>query len=100
LKQGQCPKCHSQEVYAGVDVLPKSGPFGSNSIPISIVSIAALDNYVCVQCGYLERYVADPENYRYNDMVRLTRLRSNELRRGSPCLSSLQQAAGYSGEGE
>jgi len=61
LKQGQCPKCHSQEVYAGVDVLPKSGPFGSNSIPISIVSIAALDNYVCVQCGYLERYVADSE---------------------------------------
>ncbi|MBU0698270.1 MAG: hypothetical protein KKE59_02405, partial [Proteobacteria bacterium] len=38
-----------------------SGPFGSNSIPISIVSIAALDNYVCVQCGYLERYVADAE---------------------------------------
>lgn len=61
MKQGQCPKCHSQEVYAGVDVLPKSGPFGSNSIPISIVSIAALDNYVCVQCGYLERYVADSE---------------------------------------
>jgi len=28
------------------------------------------------------------------------RLRSYELRRGSPCLSSLQQAAGYSGEGE
>jgi len=30
----------------------------------------------------------------------LTRLRSKELRRGSPCLSSMQQAAGYSGEGE
>jgi hypothetical protein len=41
-------------------VLPKSGPFGSNSIPISIVSIAALDNYVCTDCGYLERYVAEP----------------------------------------
>nr|MBC8361747.1 hypothetical protein [Candidatus Desulfatibia profunda] len=61
MKQGRCPKCHSQEVYAGVDVLPKSGPFGSNSIPVSIVSIAALDNYVCVQCGYLERYIADAE---------------------------------------
>jgi hypothetical protein len=42
-------------------VLPKSGPFGSNSIPISIVSIAALDNYVCTDCGYLERYIADAE---------------------------------------
>ncbi len=30
----------------------------------------------------------------------LTRLRSGELRGGSPCVSSLQQAAGYSGEGE
>jgi hypothetical protein len=29
-----------------------------------------------------------------------TRLRSDELRRGSPCPSSLHQAAGYSGEGE
>ena len=41
--------------------MPKTGPFGSNSIPISIVSIAALDNYVCTACGYLERYIADPE---------------------------------------
>jgi len=41
--------------------MPKSGPFGSNSIPISIVSIAALDNYVCTDCGYIERYIADPE---------------------------------------
>ena len=61
MKQGTCPKCNSQEIYAGVDVLPKSGPFGSNSIPVSIVSIAALDNYVCTHCGYLERYIADDE---------------------------------------
>jgi len=61
LKQGKCPKCGSEEVYAGIDVLPKSGPFGSNSIPVSIVSIAALDNYVCTDCGYLERYIAESE---------------------------------------
>ena len=35
-----------------------------------------------------------------NCAVALTRLRSIELRRGSPCLSSLLQAAVYSGEGE
>jgi hypothetical protein len=35
-----------------------------------------------------------------NCTVALTRLRSIELQRGSPCLSSLLQAAGYSGEGE
>ncbi len=61
MKEGKCPKCNSDNVYSGVEVYPKSGPFGSNSIPISITSIAALDNYVCVECGYLERYVAETE---------------------------------------
>ena len=59
MKQGKCPKCDSEEVYTGIEVLPKSGPFGSNAIPVSIVSIAALDNYVCTDCGYLERYIAE-----------------------------------------
>ena len=59
MKQGKCTKCGSEEVYSGVDILPKSGPFGSNSIPVSIVSIAALDNYVCADCGYLESYIAE-----------------------------------------
>ena len=39
MKQGKCPRCGSEEVYSGVEVYPKSGPFGSNSIPISIVSM-------------------------------------------------------------
>ena len=59
MKQGKCPKCDSEEVYSGIEVLPKSGPFGSNAIPVSFVSIAALDNYVCTDCGYLERYIAE-----------------------------------------
>ena len=61
MKQGKCPKCGSEAVYSGVEVLPKSGPFGSNSIPVTLVSIAALDNYVCTDCGYLESYIADAE---------------------------------------
>ena len=61
MKEGKCPKCNADNVYCGVEVYPKSGPFGSNSIPISITSIAALDNYVCVECGYLERYIAEDE---------------------------------------
>ena len=60
LKQGKCPKCSSDEVYCGADLKLKSGPFGSNSIPISLTSIAAIDNYVCTQCGYVERYISDP----------------------------------------
>jgi predicted nucleic-acid-binding Zn-ribbon protein len=61
LKENKCPKCGSTDIYAGTDVYPKSGPFTSNSIPISLTSIAALDNYVCVACGYVESYVAETE---------------------------------------
>lgn len=61
LKSGTCPKCESGEVYSGATIPLKKGPFGSNSIPISLTSIAALDNYVCTSCGYIERYISDTE---------------------------------------
>ena len=60
MKNETCPKCGSHEIYSGEDVYPKSGPFASNAIPVSLTSIAALDNYVCTQCGYVESYIADP----------------------------------------
>ena len=59
MKDGKCPKCGSTEVYCGADVYPKTGPFTSNTIPISLTSIAALDNYVCTDCGYVERFIAE-----------------------------------------
>ena len=59
MKNDKCPKCGSREIYSGANVFPKSGPFTSNSIPISLTSIAALDNYVCTDCGYVESYIAD-----------------------------------------
>jgi predicted nucleic-acid-binding Zn-ribbon protein len=59
MKNGQCPKCGSKEVYSGADIPLKSGPFTSNTIPISLTSMAALDNYVCVDCGLVESYIAD-----------------------------------------
>ena len=59
MKQGKCPKCGSTNIYTAGDLPLKSGPFGSNSIPVTLTAIAALDNYVCVDCGLVERYVAD-----------------------------------------
>ena len=59
MKQGKCPKCGSANIYSAVDMPLKSGPFGSNSIPVSLTAMAALDNYVCVDCGLVESYVAD-----------------------------------------
>ena len=59
MKQGKCPKCGSANIYVAEDLPLKSGPFGSNSIPVTLTAIAALDNYVCVDCGLVESYVAD-----------------------------------------
>jgi predicted nucleic-acid-binding Zn-ribbon protein len=64
VKEGKCPKCGSDRVFHGSDIPAKSGPFGSNSIPITMVSIAALDNYVCAHCGYVESYVAESSKLR------------------------------------
>ena len=61
MKDGTCPKCGSDAVFCGDKVPLKSGPFGSNSIPISLISIASLDNYVCTDCGYIESYIADTD---------------------------------------
>ena len=61
MKTGTCPKCHSHEIFSGARVALKKGPFGSNSIPIGLTSIAALDNLVCGECGYVESYVSDTQ---------------------------------------
>jgi hypothetical protein len=64
VKDGKAPKCGSNKVYQGMDIPAKFGPFGSNSIPITMLSIAALDNYVCVECGYVESYIAEQTKLR------------------------------------
>ena len=61
MKNGTCPKCGSESVFCGDKIPLKNGPFGSNSIPVSIFSIAALDNWVCTDCGYLESYIAEKD---------------------------------------
>lgn len=57
MRSGICPNCGNSEVYAGTDVKVKKGRY--NVIPIALLTEAALDNYVCVECGYVESYVAD-----------------------------------------
>ena len=64
MKSGQCPKCGSFEVYSGAYVTNKRGNYGSNTIPVSggiFPQLAPLDNYVCVNCGYVESYISDEE---------------------------------------
>jgi predicted nucleic-acid-binding Zn-ribbon protein len=58
MKNGQCPKCGSHEVFSNTNrrfpalntITIGSGNFGNR--------YAYLDTYVCVCCGYVENYVA------------------------------------------
>lgn len=61
MKSGICPKCSSGEVFSGAEIPLKKGPFASNSIPVSLASVAARDNYVCIRCGYIESYISEAD---------------------------------------
>lgn len=59
MRDGICPKCGSYKVYSGRDI-PVKANIG-NTIPIDFQHNVALDNYVCVACGYVESYISDPD---------------------------------------
>ncbi len=61
LKTGTCPKCGSNDIYCDNHLPWKSwGGYGS-VLYISAwgLGYAVVDNYICVNCGYTERYVSD-----------------------------------------
>ena len=51
MKTGRCPKCRSTNVRKQPKITRDSLMVGWRS--------AALDRYVCVSCGYTERYIGD-----------------------------------------
>jgi predicted nucleic-acid-binding Zn-ribbon protein len=65
MKNGQCPKCGSHEVFSNTNrkfpalntMTIGSGNFGNR--------YAYLDTYVCVRCGYVENYVAKQADLNY-----------------------------------
>ena len=59
MKNGICPKCGHPSVYSGRDIPVKAS--SSNMIPIDFKNYVALDNYVCITCGYIESYISDVE---------------------------------------
>jgi predicted nucleic-acid-binding Zn-ribbon protein len=59
LKDGVCPQCGSERIRSGAAIEGKEGLRGGNRIPINAVIQVALDNYVCVDCGYVESYISD-----------------------------------------
>jgi hypothetical protein len=63
MLNGICPKCGSEEVYSGANRSRKTNGYGMNAIPIKRgffePSKVALDNYVCIRCGYVESYISN-----------------------------------------
>ena len=65
MKNGKCPVCGAKKVYSGAHVTKASKGSNLSSIPMGGnmlfgFSYAALDNYVCGNCGYVESYISDP----------------------------------------
>ena len=59
MRNGICPKCGHATVHSGRDVPVKNS--SGNTIPIDFKNSVALDNYVCVTCGYVESYISNPD---------------------------------------
>jgi hypothetical protein len=61
MKDGICPKCGASEVYHGpLGWADFTSGLDMSQLPLTASDNAALTNYVCASCGYLERYVVDP----------------------------------------
>ena len=63
MRSGICPKCGSADVHSGEALRKKQMHKRMvNSIPITLFRVAHLENYVCVNCGYLERYITSEKD--------------------------------------
>ncbi len=62
MRTGICPKCKANAVYATNTrdnnfMLPTSSLLGM----ATVAQVVSSERYVCVNCGYFERYVSDRE---------------------------------------
>lgn len=56
MKQSQCPKCGGKDIRTS-DIKGQHA-----TIPVTNFRGAYLKHQVCVSCGYVEAYVADPKH--------------------------------------
>ena len=65
MKNGQCPKCSSHEVFCNTN---RKFP-ALNTITVAMENSGSryvpLDTYICGTCGYLESYVAKSTDLSY-----------------------------------
>ena len=59
MKNGTCPRCQSQTVYARRDGI-YAGRGGTYVKTALANAPSPMNSYICTTCGYNENYVADP----------------------------------------
>ncbi|TNF46616.1 MAG: hypothetical protein EP305_10510 [Bacteroidetes bacterium] len=71
MKNNICPKCSSTQIFTD----SKSTKRGErSSVAISSWSMFFVDVYVCLNCGYLEEYIATDQ---LNDFKKMEKLKEN-----------------------
>jgi len=55
MKNGQCPKCNSKQIFK------HKGSTYRSLLSIRFLKNTALTDYVCCDCGYTESYVEDSD---------------------------------------
>ena len=53
MKNGKCPKCGSNEIYAFTSITVR------HLLPVAMLRIVSLGDYICCQCGFVETYLWD-----------------------------------------
>ena len=59
MKDGVCPRCGGHEVHCNAGWRVKAR---YSVLMLSWIRRAPLDDYVCVRCGSVERYVSRPDD--------------------------------------
>ena len=62
MRSGVCPKCESHRVFVRTSQSDRFGFSIPRSLPVGAVSRAAVELYVCVECGFVEEYVSNADS--------------------------------------
>lgn len=62
MRSGRCPKCQSTDIHVGPPGNLQNNLL--NSFNVSFWRRVTPERHVCVACGYMEQYIADPSDRR------------------------------------
>jgi hypothetical protein len=66
MKNGQCPKCHSTNIFKNVNGIDWGNEGSGIGIWIGSINSRSIawsdcDSYICADCGYFENYILDKD---------------------------------------